>query len=132
MRTREMIRFNVSNVRKKWATLKWSFYVSFCPPSAHPSNHNKLFLTLSLSNVRPGANRKHLIGLTPLRESLSHLSSGSSRSSLFVITVSKTFIMVKENMHVINECGSYNINVKHNVRGIIVSLHILMKLLKLN
>ena len=31
------------------ATLKWSFYVSFCPPSAHPSAHSK-----------------HCIGLTSL------------------------------------------------------------------
>ena len=43
------------------ATLKWSFYISFCPPSAHPpsaqpSDHKKLSLTLSLSDVRPGAN----------------------------------------------------------------------------
>ena len=28
------------------ATLKWSFYVSFCLPSAHPSDHKKRLLTL--------------------------------------------------------------------------------------
>ena len=38
------------------ATLKRSFYVSYSPPSAHPSDHKKLYLTLLLSDVRRGAN----------------------------------------------------------------------------
>ena len=39
-----------------WATLKRSFYLSYSPPSAHPSDHKKLYLTLPLSDIRPGAN----------------------------------------------------------------------------
>ena len=35
------------------AALKRSFYVFFSPPSAHPSAHKKLLLTLPLSDVRP-------------------------------------------------------------------------------
>ena len=44
-----------SNSHNLWATLKWSFYVSFCPPSAHPSDHKKLILTLwcPTSNLGP-------------------------------------------------------------------------------
>ena len=34
------------------ATLKRSFDVSFSPPSAHPSDHKKLYMTLPLSDVR--------------------------------------------------------------------------------
>ena len=41
---------------KNRATLKRSFYISFSPPSAHLPDHKKLFLTLPLSDVRPGAN----------------------------------------------------------------------------
>ena len=36
------------------ATLKQSFYISYSPPSAHPSDQKKLYLTLPLSDVRPG------------------------------------------------------------------------------
>ena len=39
-------------VVNKRATLKQSVYVSFSPPSAHPSGHKKLYLTLPLSDVR--------------------------------------------------------------------------------
>ena len=53
---------------------------------------------------------------------VSSSSSSSSSSSLFVITLSKTCIMVMENMHVVSGCRTYNNNVKQNARGIIVSL----------
>ena len=48
------------------ATLKWSFYVTFCPPSTHPSDRKKLLLTLSLSDVRPGAKTSYRIDPTVL------------------------------------------------------------------
>ena len=43
---------------KWWATLKWSFYVSFCLPSAHPFDHKNLswHCPCPLSDVLPAAN----------------------------------------------------------------------------
>ena len=34
---------NTKIFNKTGATLKWSFYISFCPPSAHRSDHKKTF-----------------------------------------------------------------------------------------
>ena len=40
------------------ATLKWSFYISFCLPSAHPSDHKNFswHCPCPSSDVRPGVN----------------------------------------------------------------------------
>ena len=61
------------------ATLKRSFYVSYSPPSAHPSDHKKLYLTLLLSDVRRGANPIQMFIILLIRGALKGAPSEGRR-----------------------------------------------------